>query len=247
MGILRIGDNSFAVMRVQQKLNIPADCIFGPATQKAVKLFQAQHGLDIDGIVGPKTMSLLNDIMVPVEVVLPDNHTMGDVVITYADNAPQVSEYSEGVLRDLAQDAGLELLYVTSTVREPDDQIRIMYDNIKRHGVEHSYAMYGSSGDKVTDAYVAKGKRESEALIKARMRRALDKVGGRNVSKHIRTEGLTVVDLAPSRIPAAKRVAFEAALAAALARGVVQYWLGPPKDPAYHIEIPDKTAHTRSK
>lgn len=40
-------------------LGVPADRIFGPKTQSAVKLFQNDHGLAVDGIVGPQTFYAL--------------------------------------------------------------------------------------------------------------------------------------------------------------------------------------------
>jgi hypothetical protein len=52
---LRRGARGEAVRRVQAKLNIGADGIFGPQTEEAVKAFQASHGLEVDGIVGPRT------------------------------------------------------------------------------------------------------------------------------------------------------------------------------------------------
>ena len=39
--------------------NLVVDNAFGPLTEAAVKAFQEKHGLEIDGIVGPKTLALL--------------------------------------------------------------------------------------------------------------------------------------------------------------------------------------------
>lgn len=38
-----------------------ADGVFGSATEDAVKRFQADHGLDVDGIVGSQTMAALSE------------------------------------------------------------------------------------------------------------------------------------------------------------------------------------------
>jgi peptidoglycan hydrolase-like protein with peptidoglycan-binding domain len=44
---------------MQQKLGIPADGQFGPATERALKAFQSHHGLTADGILGPATRKAL--------------------------------------------------------------------------------------------------------------------------------------------------------------------------------------------
>ena len=53
--VLRKGDYGRAVARVQRKLRITADGVFGSQTHRAVKRFQRRKGLEVDGIVGPKT------------------------------------------------------------------------------------------------------------------------------------------------------------------------------------------------
>ena len=59
------GDNGAAVTLAQQLLTDygyepgPVDGIFGPKTKKAVKLFQTDFGLRVDGIVGPKSWAML--------------------------------------------------------------------------------------------------------------------------------------------------------------------------------------------
>src|SRR5918999_1031344 len=47
------------VRRLQRKLGIPADGVFGRQTKRAVRRFQRRHGLTADGIVGPVTRQAL--------------------------------------------------------------------------------------------------------------------------------------------------------------------------------------------
>lgn len=44
---------------------IPVDGIYGPDTAVVVRNFQADHGLTVDGIVGPQTLSAMSAIPVP--------------------------------------------------------------------------------------------------------------------------------------------------------------------------------------
>ena len=63
--VLKKGSKGEAVRRLQRALSaagqaIAADGDFGPATDRAVRAFQAAHGLEADGIVGPATWGALS-------------------------------------------------------------------------------------------------------------------------------------------------------------------------------------------
>lgn len=53
--VLRLGSEGDGVRELQRALGIGVDGGFGPATEKAVKAFQQNHGLTPEGIVGDKT------------------------------------------------------------------------------------------------------------------------------------------------------------------------------------------------
>lgn len=57
--MLRLGDNNSSVGQLQGLLRIRADDRFGPATQAAVRVFQSNHELTPDGLVGPATWRAL--------------------------------------------------------------------------------------------------------------------------------------------------------------------------------------------
>ncbi len=56
---VRKGDRGRAVRRVQRRLGLSADGVFGPQTARAVRRFQRRRGLTADGIVGPLTRRAL--------------------------------------------------------------------------------------------------------------------------------------------------------------------------------------------
>lgn len=63
------GDEGYYVTNLQRKLTDlgytevgGVDGILGPNTKLAVMRFQGHYGLDVDGIVGPKTWTKLNEI-----------------------------------------------------------------------------------------------------------------------------------------------------------------------------------------
>jgi len=57
--MLKRGSSGPEVSALQSQLGIPADGVFGPGTEAAVRAFQAQHGLTPDGIAGPSTLAAL--------------------------------------------------------------------------------------------------------------------------------------------------------------------------------------------
>lgn len=63
---IKLGDKNNDVKILQQKLGIAADGIFGIKTEQAVKEYQKQHNLTVDGIVGKNTWNMImkNEIQI---------------------------------------------------------------------------------------------------------------------------------------------------------------------------------------
>lgn len=55
--IIKVGARGGTVRKIQEVLGIPADGVFGPGTERAVKAWQAKKGLTPDGIVGKATLA----------------------------------------------------------------------------------------------------------------------------------------------------------------------------------------------
>ncbi|VFN04915.1 MAG: Putative peptidoglycan binding domain-containing protein [Candidatus Kentron sp. G] len=56
---VRRGSRGNSVRRLQEALDVDADGIFGARTEAALKAFQAEKGLDVDGIAGRNTWQAL--------------------------------------------------------------------------------------------------------------------------------------------------------------------------------------------
>ncbi len=56
---VRKGDRGPAVKRIQRRLRLSADGVFGSQTERAVRRFQRREDLTADGIVGPQTRRAL--------------------------------------------------------------------------------------------------------------------------------------------------------------------------------------------
>lgn len=148
-----------------------------------------------------------------------------------------VSEYSRLVLTDIMRKAGVPSILVTSTARTPADQARIMYENIERYGIEHQKLLYSKYGDQVIDEYSKyKSKKHHKQFIISMMQAKIIALDPSKISNHVADPmKLNVIDIAPSSINPSLRSLF---VKAVLGEKRVAKYLGPPKDPAYHLEIP---------
>lgn len=161
----------------------------------------------------------------------------GDVRVRFGDNAkPEaVTQYSLKVLKDILRAAGQRECLISSTSRNPFDQARVMFNNLEKYGAEHQKKLYARGGQMVIDVYSEyKADGASSSEIRAAMERKIVAIGPTKVSRHASDPlVLNVFDVAPSSIH--DRAAFEAAVRADQR---VEFFLTPPRDPGYHLEIP---------
>ena len=99
--LLKIGSKGEDVKKLQQKLGLGADGIFGAGTEKAVKTWQQANGLTADGIVGDGTWSKMfaeTTQTIKEEVIIPKSGTIdlsklkGHVPDTVITQIPEVME-----------------------------------------------------------------------------------------------------------------------------------------------------------
>lgn len=154
-----------------------------------------------------------------------------------ARDSKDVSVYSLGVLQDVLKAAAVRKIMITSVARSPLAQAAAMYTNIEAKGVAQQKSLYGPAGDKVIDEYarLKKAGKSREEII-AGMSQKITEIGPRKVSNHAADPAkLNVIDIAPSSMSSSERTNFIKAVGS---EKRISKFLQPPKDPAYHVEIP---------
>jgi CRISPR/Cas system CSM-associated protein Csm2 small subunit len=155
-------------------------------------------------------------------------------------SSAKVSDNAVRVLKDILRDAGLTRAMITSGRRTSTDQARIMYDLIERNSVSYAKNLYGRYGDAVIDVYDAQKRAGKSATeIKQAMENKIKEIGCQKVSHHC-SDAYDVFDVGPSSI--SDHSAFQRALQAAQSRGIIDKYITPPQDPAFHTEIKLKPA-----
>lgn len=132
--------------------------------------------------------------------------------------------------------AGVDSCEVTSVVRDPYDQARVMYENLigtgTGQGIAAQLLLYKVPGQAVIHVWDVNQAKPRDVVI-GMMAEKIRQLGPENVSKHCSTTHW-VWDVGPSSIPSEKHAAY---VAAAVAHPKVTKFLQPPQDPAYHMEI----------
>ncbi|MBN2393283.1 MAG: hypothetical protein JXR84_21310 [Anaerolineae bacterium] len=164
----------------------------------------------------------------------PAEKTITPDQVTVTNNGTGVTADAIQVLKEIVAAIGETSATITSGRRTPAEQSAVMYKNIENTSVDAQKELYGSSGDKVIDVYVA-GKAakpaKDAATIKQEMTDKINELGPSNVSKHCSEN--SVIDVAPSSI---KDDAQFQTQVEAHAR-VTKYIAPSNSEPAHHLEI----------
>jgi peptidoglycan hydrolase-like protein with peptidoglycan-binding domain len=232
------GYGTALIKMIQRAVGTEDDGILGPNTVQAIARWQAQKGLYPDGKVGPKTLAAISDASGTPAPEMAKTEA-GDIKISFGPHAVKsvVSGYTLSVLTDILSVSGETSATISSSQRDAYNQARIMYSNIQSKGLAHQKRLYGRYGDMVIDVYTAsKRAGKNRVQIIRDMEAKIVELGPSKVSRHCADPAvLGVIDVAPSSIT--NKDAFEVAVRA---DSRVGKFIPPPKDPGYHIEIPQK-------
>jgi hypothetical protein len=160
--------------------------------------------------------------------------------IRYAGSAKAslMSQTAIDVLHEVCETAKVTDITISSIKRTVQDQARIMYQDIQKHGIDYPKKLYGNSGREVAKVYEEKTKEGlSEGEIRMAMILKMEELGPGTISHHIDDEGLglCVFDIGPKSVRPVNKLK---SLADAIgAHSKVQKFLQPPRDVAFHLEI----------
>ena len=192
--LLRYGDRGTAVREAQQALLRsgfnpgPADGVFGPKTQAAVKAFQKARGLAVDGLIGPKTLASLGTVTLSTRseramlagktIVIDPGHggynpgALGVDGSREEDNVLAIGLY----LRDLLTTAGARVLMTRSTDVEPSLAQRVSLANTNKAALyvsvhNNSYKDPAASGVMTFSRYGDARSQKASTLIMEELKR----------------------------------------------------------------------------
>jgi D-alanyl-D-alanine carboxypeptidase len=184
--MLSKGDKGDAVRALQQRLkdlgyysgNVDGD--FGGGTQEAVRLFQSQNGLDVDGVSGGATLAAVFASDAPTVSVTPTPDPASLPILVNKDH-PITADYQPQDLVNLRNVLPSSLVYVKGSDiqgnRDAAAALQTMFEAAKADGItgwqiSAGYRSYNYQQqlfqDKV-DEYIAQGKSKADAVAATKL------------------------------------------------------------------------------
>ena len=156
-------------------------------------------------------------------------------------NKESVSPLTIKLLQDIASEVGVSKLIITSTIRSPESQARVMFNNLSK-GERVSYGRSGSAVVAVFDKYNSS---KSDTEVKKLMTDEINRQGPTNVSRHCLDDpSENILDISHTRmIPQHKKNLFRDKLVEYknTSSHPIYKFYGPGaqygNDPAYHIQV----------
>ncbi|MDD3214894.1 MAG: peptidoglycan-binding protein [Eubacteriales bacterium] len=184
--LLSKGDQGDAVRALQQRLkdlgyyNGSVDGDFGGGTQEAVRLFQSQNDLEVDGVCGSVTLATLFASNAPPVTITPTPDPASLPLLVNKDH-PIAENYQPKDLVVLRNVLPASLVYVKGSEiegnREAAAALQEMFEAAKADGITgwqisagyRSYEYQQKLFDDQVAAYIAQGKTRSAAISATRL------------------------------------------------------------------------------
>ncbi len=182
---LQKGDQGTAVSSLQQRLKDlgylsgAVDGDYGGATQEAVRFFQRQNGLEVDGVCGPGTMAAVFATDAPHAQATPTPDPSQLPLLVNRDH-PVSEDYTPGKLVLLRNVLPASLVYVKGSEIQGDaeavDALKTMFEAAKADGVTgfqvsagyRSFQYQQELFDKQVNAYLQDGRTKASAVSATR-------------------------------------------------------------------------------
>ncbi len=97
------GDKGEMVKQIQRALHLLPDGIFGKITEEAVRVFQSENGLKVDGIVGPATLAKLG--MAVAAGMKKSKRTITEIIV-HCTATPEGKDYTVDEIRKWHKERG---------------------------------------------------------------------------------------------------------------------------------------------
>ena len=183
--VIKKGEHSDRVMAVQERLQELGyytgviDGQFGSGTEEAVRLFQHQNGLDVDGVIGSMTLSAVMDENAAMITVTPTPDPNSLPVLVNKDN-PLPESYKPDNMVLLRNVLSNDLVYVKGSeiegVPEAVNALKRMFQAAAADGVTgwqisagyRSYAYQKELFNDSVDEYIAQGFSQANAISATR-------------------------------------------------------------------------------
>ena len=224
--MLKIGSTGEDVKKLQSKLGLKADGVFGPGTEKAVKEWQASNGLTADGIVGQQSLEKLygtsvikEDVVIPTTSGLNISKLKGhipDVVLSQIDETAKKFNITTNLrlshfLAQCAHESG-NFRAVTENLHYSADSLKRVFGKYFPGNLAESYAKQPEKiASRVYGGRMGNGDESTKEGFKFRGRGYIQLTGKNNYSNFSKFVGEDCVanpDLVATKYPLASAAYF---------------------------------------
>ena len=172
--LLHVGSRGDEVKKIQEKLGLKADGIFGAGTEKAVKTWQAAYGLTADGIVGAVTWGAMFADAPAGEQALAGGAVHVEVAGIQLDNL--VGHVPEAVLSQISECIGkfqinsvLRLGHFLAQCRHESEGFNVKEENLNysAEGLKRTFPKYFSGN--LAESYARQPEKIASRVYGGRM------------------------------------------------------------------------------